>query len=789
MGMRAIDKKLLRDFRRLWAQALAIALVLSGGVAILLMSLGMSGALDDTRVTYYERNRFADVFAELNRGPLSLVPEIAEIDGVSAVETRTQSLVVLDLDGRNKPAQAQVISLPLDGEPKLNVPLLRTGVWPDPEAASDIVVNAAFAEANGYVVGDEIIANLNGQRRELRIVATALSPEFIYTIGPGAMMPDNENFGVIWMPGRAAAAAFDMTGAFNSVSLKLSTDAREAEVIDALDTLLEPYGSLGAYGREQQVSDAFISAEITQLTVLAYILPPVFLGITVFLVNMVLGRIVALERSEIGLLKAVGYSDTEVCLHYLYLAALVALVGVGIGWGLGGWLARAMAWNYARFFDFPFLIFQMPISMYVWAGLLGLAAATFGALRAALGAAWLEPAVAMSPPAPPRFKRSFIDRFWTVIQLSQPTVMILRSLVRWPVRSAMTILGLALAVSVLVAANFFPDALDEIIDTAFYQQNRQHAILILAESQPLSAIEEVRGLPGVLQAEGQIFETAMLRSKHLEKRVGIDGRIPDSDLARVVDDFGRDVDIPEGGIVLSERLASELGVDRGDPVEVSFLTGRRETHSLPVTDIVPLFMGLGAYINADTLNALFRRSPQITVVNVTLDSEQMEIFNATLNEIPKLAGTVMMVENRRAFQETIAENIVAVTAIYAALGIMITVGVAYNGARVQLSERARELASLRILGFTRGEVSYILVGETMLLALLAQPLGWWIGYIIASLMTESFSSDLYSMPLIVTPATYSYSSLIVLGASLGAALIVRRRLDSLDLVAVMKTRE
>lgn len=787
--MRAIDKKLLRDFRRLWAQALAIAVVLAGGVAILLMSIGMSGALDETRDTYYERNRFADVFADLRRAPLSLEAEIASISGVSSFETRTVSMVVLDIRERSKPAQAHIISLPDVGEPKLNLPLLRTGVWPDPNSTDEVVVNAAFAEANSYVIGDKVSANLNGQRRALQIVGTALSPEFIYTIGPGAMMPDNENFGIIWMPGRAASAAFDMTGAFNSVSLKLASNADEAEVIDALDTLLERYGSLGAYGRDQQISDSFISAEIKQLRVMAYILPPVFLGITVFLVNMVIGRIVALERSEIGLLKAVGYSDIEVCLHYLYLAALVALVGVGIGWALGGWLAKALAWQYARFFDFPFLIFQMSVATYLFAGLLGLAAATFGAVRAALGAARLAPAVAMSPPAPPRFKRSVIDRFWSAISLSQPSIMILRSLVRWPLRSAMTSLGLALAVSVLVAANFFPDSLERIIDTAFFQQNRQHAMLLFAEDQPLSAIEEVRRLPGVLQAEGQNFESAILRYNHREKRVAIEARQPNSDLSRVVDNNGRKIEVPEGGIVLSERLADVLGVEIGNLVDVNFLSGHRETHALPVTDTVPLYLGLGAYLNADTLNAIHRRAPRVTTVNVTLDGRQLDAFTAGLKDLPKVAGTIMMVENRRAFQDTIAENIIAVTAIYAALGIMITVGVAYNGARVQLSERARELASLRILGFTRGEVSYILVGETMLLALLAQPLGWWIGYLIAAMMTQSFSSDLYSMPLVLKPATYAYSSLIVLGASLVAALIVRRRLDKLDLVAVMKTRE
>ncbi|RSK31612.1 ABC transporter permease [Rhodovulum iodosum] len=787
--MEAIDIKLLRDFRRLWAQALAIALVLGCGVAIFLTSFGMFRALEDTRAAYYERNRFADVFVTARRVPGHMVEAIAAIPGVSTVETRVTGSVVLDIPGREETAVGLVISLPNGGLSQLNRPVIRSGRLPDPDAADRVMVNAPFALAHGFGAGDVFSANLNGRKRPLTITGTVLSPEYIYTLGPGALMPDNEGFGIIWMPERAAAAAFDMTGAFNSVSMSLTRGADEAEVIDRLDDLLEPYGGMGAYGREQQVSNSFIDAEIASLRSTALILPPVFFGITAFLVNMVLGRIIALERSQIGLLKAVGYSNWEVCLHYLLLAGLVAVAGIVLGWAVGGWLAHALAELYADFFDFPFLIYRVSYDVYAISAAIALASAGLGAARAALSAARLSPAVAMAPPAPPRYSRNLFDRMLAALRLSQPAMMILRAILRWPVRSGLTVLGLALAVAVMVAATFTEDSLDKIVDAAFFQSNRQDAILYFTEDKPISVLEEIRRLPGVMAVEGQYYLSAELRHGHREKQIALEARPEGSDLARVVDERGHVVVVPENALVLTRRLATHLDARPGDVIEVEFQGDKRQTNELPVAALVTQYFGLGAFIDYDTANRLFRQAPQITMANILIDPRHEADLHARLKDMPGLAGTVMLTDTRRSFQETIAENVLIMNTIYVTIAVLITVGVAYNGARVQLSERARELASLRILGFTRGEVSAILMGETVVLALAAQPVGWLLGWGISWAMTEGFTSDLYAVPLVLRPATFAQASIVVLVACLGAVLLVRRRLDRMDLVAVMKTRE
>lgn len=785
--MQALDKKLLRDFQRLWVQGVAIAAVLACGVAILLTGIGMFTALSDTRAAYYERNRFADLFVDVRRAPDTILPAIHSIDGVAAVAPRVQGLAVLDLPGRVEMATGQILGWPEGDEPALNAPLLRSGTYP--ARAGDVMVNAAFAEANGYEIGDGFAANINGQRRELTITGTALTPEFVYTIGPGALMPDNANFGILWMTEAALAAAFDMEGAFNHLALSLARDAVEQDVTEAVDLLLDPYGGLGAYGRDRQVSDAFLSAEIDQLAAMARVTPPVFFAIAAFLVSMVMSRIVTLDRAEIGLLKALGYSDVEISIHYLLLAAMIAVVGVGMGWALGTLLARTMAWQYARFFDFPYLLFRVPPWVYAVSGLAALVTTMAGALRAALMAARLAPAVAMQPPAPPLFRRTILDVAMAALRLRQTTIMILRSLIRWPLRALFTALGLGAATASIISAGFMWDSLDRVIDQTFDQSMRQDAMILFTEDVPLSTLATIARLPGILQVEPQQMHAVILRHGLHEKRVALEARPRDADLSRVITPDGRAVAAPPGGLMLSHRLARQMDLGPGDTVSVEFLSGRRETHDLVVTALVELHLGLGAYADMDFLDRLERRDARVSVANVLLDPIRTDDLHLALRDIPALSGLILISDNRRSFEATIDANISVVNGIYAAIAICITIGVAYNAARIQLSERARELASLRILGFSRGEVSGVLVGETMLLAILAQPPGWLMGAGIARALSNSFSSDLYAIPLVLTPSTFATASLVVLAASFVSVMLVRRRVDRMDLVAVMKTRE
>ena len=786
--MRALDMKLMRELRRMWAQVLAIALVVASGVATFVLANGAYLSLDETRAAYYERHRFADLFAEVTRAPRSIVDDIRALPGVAAAEPRISRLGLLDVPGLDAPASGTALSLPDHGAPLLNVPYVRVGRLPERGRTEEVAVNEAFAKAHSFGLGAKFKAMLNGKKRELTIVGIALSPEFIYAIGPGDLMPDDRRYAILWMSQAALEAIFDLEGAFNDLTVKLLPGASEADAVTRIDALLAKYGSAGAFPRKDQLSHAFLDAELKQLAALARVIPPIFLLVSAFLINITLTRLIALEREQIGLLKAIGYAPATIAWHYIKLVLVIAALGIALGALAGAQLGRGITHLYAEFFHFPFLLFRAEPATYLLAAFVSAMAAVVGAGKAVREALALAPAVAMQPPAPPRYRRWLPTRI-TGARLSPLEVMAFRHMLRWPVRAGLTALGISLATALLVTALLSFDSIEFMIDVAFNRTDRQHATVNLTEAKGPAIIEAVARLPGVTRVEAYHSAPVRLRNGHLSRRLTITGKPESRDLSRVLDDRFAPVELPETGLALGERVAEILQLKRGDLVEVEVLVGKRRVTTAPVTDIIKSYFGLMVHMRTSALDELLDEGPRVSGLHIAYDKlRERELF-AAIKATPAVGSFALQPVALARFRETLAQNINYMVTVYVLLAVVIAFGVVYNNARVQLSERARELASLRVLGFTRAEVSRVLLTELAILTLIAQPLGWLFGYGFGWLLIQSFSSDLYRAPFIIETSTYAASSLVVLAAAATSALIVRRRVDRLDLVAVLKSRD
>ncbi|MEP3438502.1 MAG: FtsX-like permease family protein [Hoeflea sp.] len=785
-----LDRKLVRDLARLWAQSLAVALVMACGVMTLILALGATRALEETRAAFYDRTRFADVFATATRAPGSIKADIAAIDGVSAVETRIVNPVIIEIEGMAEPATGMVISIPDHGEPAVNRLYLRSGRMPEPGRTDEATVIESFADAHGFRPGDSFDVLINGRKRNLSITGITLSPEYVYAIGPGDMVPDQKRFGVIHMHRAVLEGAYDMNGAFNNVSLTLARNADKNDVVARLDTILKPHGGTGAYERTDHMSDAFLDSELTQLRAMAKVIPPIFLFISAFLVNMILTRLIALEREQIGLLKAVGYSNAAIAWHYAKLTLLISLVGVVIGGIAGTRLGHGMAALYGEFYSFPFLVFSQQPDLYVISIVVTIAAALAGAANAIMGAVRLPPAVAMRPPAPTGY-HSFFSGTPGAFRLpfSQLTIMAMRHLVRWPMRTALTTLGTALPVALLITSLFAFDSVDHMIDTVWFRADRQDATLTFAADLSPDAIRDVARLPGVIAAEPFRAQAATLRNRNLSRNVQIIASDPQTDISRILDQDFKPIKLPEAGILLSERLADHLDVAPGDQLEVELSDGRGRRVSVPLVGLTNSYVGLNANMSRQALDRLSGLGPRLSGARVIVDENDIGKLYAEIKQTPAIASVALQGVSRQRFEQVIDENIGISVTIYVSLAVIITFGVIYNSARIQLSERARELASLRVFGFTNGEVSRVLLTELGVMVVLAQPLGWLIGRSFSELVAKGFESDLFRIPLIINPSTYAVSSLVVLGGALVSALIVRRRIDRLDLIRVLKTRD
>ena len=783
-----LDLKLVRDLRRLWPQALAIALVMAAGVATLVLGIGAYDSLSTTRERYYETYRFADVFATLTRAPEALKRDIAAIDGISLAETRIEEVAIADLPGMSEPASVLLVSLPSHGEQVLNKIYLRSGRLPDPES-NEAVASAGFALARGLAEGGRIRVLINGKLRDVRITGTALSPEFIYALGPGALMPDDRRYGILWLPEKMIAPAYNLDGAFNSVSVKLVPGIDPDAVLPQLDRLLERYGGRGAYIRKDQQSHAFLDAELRQLQAMSRILPPIFLLVSAFLVNMTLSRMIVLEREQIGLLKAMGYSSLGVSWHYVKFVTLIALAGILIGFVAGNWLGIGMTKLYAKFFSFPFLVFSRNPAIYAIAAAATYLAAILGAVKAVHDVARLSPAVAMAPPLPPRYRRVLGGAIDLSPYARQSAVIVMRHLTHWPLRTLGGVLGIALATAILVGSLWAFGSIEHMIDVTFRRSDWQDAAITFTDARPMSALYALRRLPGIRQAEPFRSVSAKIRNGSVERRVLLTGRAPGASMARVLDGSLRPVTLPAQGLVISDALARILNLRTGDRVEIEVLEGGRQTKLVPVAAIITGFIGLTAFMDISALNRMLEEDQLITGAYLALDTSKQEELFTTLKATPAARFISLQYAALRKFRETLAQNVSIMITVYATLAAIIAFGVVYNFARISLSEQGREMASLRVLGFTKGEVSALLLGELAVVAVLAQPAGWIIGYLFAYIMTEGFRTELYRVPLVVNREVYAWSTIIVFTAAALSGLVVRQRIDRLDMVEVLKTRE
>jgi len=790
MVMRAMDRKVLRDLWHLRGQVLAIGMVVAAGIAALIMSLSTLEALDETTAAYYERYRFGDIFAWVKRAPESVEQRISALPGVRTVQTRVSRVATIDIEGFAEPVMGQFVSVPAGRQPVLNQLALRSGRLPVEAGEDEVVLNEPFAQAHNLASGEQIVAIINGHRRELRVVGTALSPEFVYALGPGALMPDDRRFGILWMSHETLAAAYDLKGAFNGVSLDLERGANTEQVMQQLDQMLERYGGVGAIAREDQLSNWFVMNEMEQLRTMSMILPTIFLVISAFLTNMVLGRLVTTERGQIGLMKAFGYSSTEVGLHYAKFVIGLVFVGGLIGIVAGTWLGRMNTQMYADLFRFPILLYRPSTSAIVIAVTVSLSSALLGSAGAVRRAARLPPAQAMNPPAPAVFRRMRLWDTRAARWLDQGSRIIIRNILRSPKRSTMTVIGVAAAVGLLVLAMQWNDSLDYLGQSYFFHAQHQDATIGLAEPQSDAIVRDFEHLPGVLAAEPMRIVGADLSVGPITHRGSLTGLESDAWLQPIFDDAtARVVPVPPDGLVLGTVLADKLGVSIGDRVWLEILEGRRPEVALPVVGLVETYIAAPAFIDIDALNRMLKERPSAEYVNLLIDSRHEAAFYAKLKELPLVSAVMLRRAAIDSFYDTIVEHIMVFITLFSGLACALGFGVAYNSARIALSERGRELATLRVLGFSHAEISYILLGETGLLIAIALPFGCLLGRGLSELMAASFNTELFRIPLTIEPSTYGLAVVIALAATLISALIVRHRVEHLDLIEVLKTRE
>lgn len=785
----ALDRKLGRDLRHIGPQAFAIALVMGAGIAMFVMALFALRSLTQSQQDYYRSYRFGQVFASAKRVPRSIEPQIQDVPGVSIVSTRVVSAASLDLEDFDEPVTARLISLPDYGPPSLNDIYLVRGRRLDPNRSNEVIASESFVKAHQLDIGDRLKAIINGKQQMLEIVGVGLSPEYVIQIQPGSLLPDYKRFGIFWMSQRQMEAAFDMDGAFNDLSLTIEKGVPQLAVIDRVDAILERYGSTGAYGRDRQMSHVFLSDEIKQLKTMAIVAPVIFLGVSAFLLNVVVARIVGLQREQIAALKAFGYTDFEIAMHYLKLVLAISLVASVLGVLFGLWMGRNMTRMYAQVYQFP--VYEAGIDWRTVVGGFAISATTsaFAAIRSIGAVVRLPPAEAMRPEPPASFRPSLLERMGVGAWLPQTLRMVFRQIQRKKWKAMTAIVGIAMALAVMILGSFSLDALRYIMKFQFSLAQRQTLAVNFIEDQTRPAIDELRHQPGVIRVQSFRSIPVELGYQHRSRRIAIMGLGREHNLYRLLNTEEQEVMIPRQGVVLSDKLAGLLQVEPGDRVSVKMLAGNRRQGDVQVSAIVTEFGGLNAYMSPEAMSRFTGDHDWYSGGYLQVDEDQLDRLYRELKQLPQVAGVTIKGAAMKSFEENFAENILTMRAFNVLFAIIIAVGVVYNNARISLSEQSRDLATMRVMGFTQFEVATVLLGELAILTVISIPVGWVMGYGLAALFVQGLDTEVYRIPLVINRSTYWIATLVVMVASLISGLVVLGRLSRLDLISVLKTRE
>lgn len=766
----------------------AAAVVMACGIATLTMSLSALNSLENARAAYYERYRFPHVFAHAKRAPAALVERIREIPGVARVQARVVVDVNLDIERLAEPAIGRLISIP-DQAPFGMLELhVRRGRLPERGRGNEVAASEAFVDANHLKVGDSVRAVINGRLEELRIVGVALSPEYIYQVRPGEVLPDDQRFGVFWMNLDELAPAFDLDGAFNDIAIMLTPQASEAHVIAQVDRLTAEYGGEGAYGRRDQSSEKFIANELDELRAMSVLPPSIFLSATAFILNIVFSRVIRTQREQIAALKAFGYGRWSIAWHYLQMALLTAGAGSALGLTAGWFLGQAITGMYARFFRFPAFEFDFSERAVVVALAVACGAAVAGVVASVRRAMNLPPAQAMRPEAPPDYRQTVLETLGLQRLFAPAGRMVLRHLERQPLRALLTMCGISLAAAVLIVGSFMHGALNYLIEFMFFTTQRQDVTVTLNEAASPGAAFDLARLPGVVDAEMFRAVPARIRSGPRWRLQGIVGLEPNPHLTRVVNEDNEPVELPHEGLLLSEILADVLEVKAGDRVVVEIMTGQRPTIDVPVTAVVSTYVGTAAYMNIHALRRLMQEGEVVSGAYLRADERMIPELYRELKLTPGVAAVTVKRAALESFNKTIAENILLMRLFNLVFATIIAFGVIYNSARIGLAERAHELATMRVLGFTRVECSMVLLGELAALTIASLPLGLLAGNLLARLVTSAIGGETIHIPFVIQPSTYGFAASVVLLAALVSGMIVRRGVDRLDLIEVLKTK-
>ncbi len=783
--MRVLDRKLLRECRRSWGLLLTITLVVTVGVACYVSFGTTYRNLQQAKQRFYTQCRMADFWVDVKKAPLAELDRAVRLPGVAATRSRMSEYVTIGLPKVQRPLNGLVLSLPDRREEVVNDIVLKKGGYFSPQRQNEVIVSDEFAEAYRLAPGDTIEVVLNDRHEELILVGTAISSEFVYMLAPGAMVPDAKRFGVLYLKKSFAEEAFDFQGAANQLVGRLSFDQKEPvkKILDRIETFLEPYGVITTTPLADQASNKYLSQEIEGLRAFAIFMPIVFLAVAALILNVLMTRTAQQQRTVIGTLKALGYSNATVFVHFLKFGLAIGLVGGLLGSVLGHLFSQGLTAEYRKIFIFPELMNEFSLSHHALGMAVSLLCALTGSLYGAYQVLRLQPAEAMRPRPPRKGHAVLLERFslfWN--RLGTTMRMSLRNVFRNRMRTVTGVMAACLGAGLLLDGFMMVAGTYYLMDFQFKWTRQADMELTFRHPVSFEALDEASRLPGVDRAEPVLTTACHFIAGPYRRKLAVMGLAKEARLTVPRDTEGHPIAIPDEGLLMSAKLARLMHVTVGDRIVVRPVEGLREAHEVEVKRLVDGYLGTAVYANLDWWSRTLGEEPILNGVQLALDgnlASEKRLYRE-LKEIPTLQATASRHDMIRTMEETFMAVLNVFIGIFVLFTAVVFFGSILNASLVSLAERQTETATLRVLGYGPWQVGRVFLYESVLVNAVGILLGLPVGYLMTLGVAMVYDTELFRFP-VVCPL-WCVVATVLFGAAftISAHLLVQRQIHRQD---------
>lgn len=783
--MRALHRKLIRDLRGSAGTLLSVVAIIAIGTGSFIGLGSAQRILESSQAAYYRTYRFADFWIDVKKAPLTEVERIAAMPEIAAIDARVIFDVILDLDGEPKPITGRLISTPARGfDRTLNGICLIRGSGFSDDRNEEAIISEAFAAAHHLEVGDRIHVILNRKRESFVIVGTAISPEYVYMVrGPGDLIPDPHRFGILYVKDDYARDVLDFKDACNQIVGQVvpGTHDQIDVILDRIDRALHPFGVLELTPRRRQASHRFLSDEIKGLAVSATIMPAVFLGVAALVLNILMIRLAQRQRTVIGTLKAIGYTDRAVMVHFLSFGVAVGLIGGLAGAALGIGLTHLMLDAYREFFQFPTFLYRSYPDLMLFGLMISVAFSLVGTIRGVREVLRLQPAEAMRQRPPDRGGSIFLERFPRIWRLfGFRTHMALRSLFRNRTRTVTAIVATALATSIIFMSIASYDSFLYLVQYQFDMVAHSDVDIGMRDEASMRALYEARSLPGVDYAEPLLGVRCDLRHGRNARRMVITGLSESHRLTTPMDADQKPIRIPDDGLVLSRKLAELLDVRVGDKLEMTPVRGRRETRHVRVASIVETFLGMDCYADIRYLSRVVGESLAINAVQLAVSPAKVGELLRDIKTIPNAQGLGVRADAKASIEQTLVDTSLFSIGIMVIFAGVIAFGSTLNNALIEIGDRLREISTLRVIGYHPGQIAGILFRQSLATFVVGLLLAFPLGYYMVRLIATAYDSELYRMPVIIRPVVVVYTVVLASTFMAVAQWVVHHQIRKID---------